>query len=130
MPAQLLARAWMLYGCAAVSPVCLSGCGRDSQMDRHIAEIAQVILDAEAGGALRCAPRELAVARGQLRFAELERAQGSSAKAEQHLHRAEQHARAALLLSPAEHCSPRTQGRTDGPISSVCDGSGPACGTR
>lgn len=77
-------------------------------MDAHIARVGQAIVEAEASGALRCAPRELAIARSQLQFAELERAQGFSSKAEEHLRIADRHAQAARLLSPPEHCRSRT----------------------
>ena len=73
-------------------------------MAREVDQVEQMLRDAESNGALRCAPRELAVARSQLEFAELERAQGFSSKAEQHLAIADQHARAARLLSPPERC--------------------------
>ncbi|HEU4579365.1 MAG TPA: hypothetical protein VFS67_13980 [Polyangiaceae bacterium] len=80
------------------------GCVRSARLDREVARVGQILLDAEADGALRCAPRELAVARSQLEFAELERAQGFPSKAEEHLAIAGQHARAARLLSPPERC--------------------------
>ena len=81
-----------------------SGCWRSARLAREVDQIGQMLLEAEANGALRCAPRELAVARSQLEFAELERAQGFSSKAEAHLVIADQHARAAQLLSPPERC--------------------------
>lgn len=102
-------------------------CVREAQLDQQIARIGHSILEAEAAGALRCAPRELAVARSQLRFAELERAQGFTSKAEEHLQRADQHARAARLLSPSEHCRPRPPERPDGPASRACVSAEPAC---
>jgi len=86
---------------------CTVGCMRSAHLDQQVDRIGQLLLDAEANGALRCAPRELAVARSQLEFAELERAQGFSSKAEQHLVAADQNARAAKLLSPPEHCRPQ-----------------------
>jgi hypothetical protein len=54
---------------------------------------------------MRCAPRQLAIARSHLEFAELERQQGFNSRAEYHLRVASQHARAAKLLSPPEHCA-------------------------
>jgi len=84
--------------------LCGPGCVRSSLLDQQIDRTEQLLLDADANGALRCAPRQLAVARSQLEFAELERAQGFSSKAERHLVVADQHARAALLLSPPERC--------------------------
>lgn len=80
------------------------GCVRSARLDREVDQIGQMLLDAEANGALRCAPRELAVARSQLEFAQLERVQGFSSKAQEHLASADQHARAAQLLSPPERC--------------------------
>jgi OmpA-OmpF porin, OOP family len=96
-------------GPAACLWVCLCGlgCTRNSQLQLQVDRVGQLLLDADANGALRCAPRQLAVARSQLEFAELELAQGFSSKAEQHLVSADQHARAAVLLSPAERCRPR-----------------------
>jgi OmpA-OmpF porin, OOP family len=89
------------------------GCFRNARLDQQVDQIGQLLLDAEANGALRCAPRPLAVARSQLEFAELERAQGFWSKAERHLIIADQHARAAKLLSPPEHCRSRSQVQTD-----------------
>jgi OOP family OmpA-OmpF porin len=86
--------------------LCWFGCARSSLLDQQIDSIGQLLLDADANGAMRCAPRQLAVARSQLEFAQLERAQGFSSKAKQHLVVADQHARAAVLLSPAERCRP------------------------
>jgi hypothetical protein len=83
------------------------GCARNATLDSQVDRIGQLLLDAEGSGAMRCAPREMAVARSQLEFAELEREQGFTSRAEQHLLIADQHARAALLLSPPAHCQPR-----------------------
>jgi OOP family OmpA-OmpF porin len=102
--ARLARRSWLGWGLALW---CLLGCMRSARLDQQVDRIGQLLLDAEANGALRCAPRELAVARSQLEFAELERAQGFSSKAEQHLVAADQNARAAKLLSPPEHCRPQ-----------------------
>ena len=82
------------------------GCARNVALDAQVDRIGQLLLDAEDSGAMRCAPREMAVARSQLEFAELERKQGFTSRAEQHLLLADQHARAALLLSPVTHCRP------------------------
>jgi OmpA-OmpF porin, OOP family len=81
-------------------------CARNVALDSQVDRIGQLLLDAEASGAMRCAPREMAVARSQLEFATLEHEQGFTSRAEQHLLLADQHARAALLLSPATHCRP------------------------
>lgn len=85
-----------------------AGCIRETRLDQRIDRIGQLLIDAEHNGAMRCAPRQLAVARSQLEFGELERARGFSSRAEQHLESADQNARAAKLLSPPDHC--RTPG--------------------
>ena len=97
--------------------LCVLGwsCARSARLDEWVGRVGQLLLDAEANGALRCAPRQLAVARSQLEFAELERAQGFSSKAEQHLSIADQHARAAKLLSPPERCRARSPAAVEAP---------------
>jgi OOP family OmpA-OmpF porin len=97
-------RRWQRLASCVWLCLCWLGCARSSLLDQQIDRTEQLVLDADANGALRCAPRQLAVARTQLEFAELERAQGFPSKAERHLVVADQHARAALLLSPPEHC--------------------------
>jgi len=108
-------RGW--HGSAAGAWVCLCwlGCARSPLLDLQIDRIGQLLLDADANGALRCAPRQLAVARSQLEFAELELAQGFASKARQHLSVADQHARAAVLLSPPERCRPGPALSSEGP---------------
>jgi OOP family OmpA-OmpF porin len=103
---------WVGYALALAGAL---GCMRSTQLDLQVDRIGQLLLDAEANGAMRCAPRELAVARSQLEFAELERAQGFSSRAEQHLMAADQNARAAKLLSPPEHCRPQPEGGSASP---------------
>ena len=96
---DLRRRACSAVGCALVL-LGAAGCVRSARLDQEVDHIGQMLLDAEANGAMRCAPRELAVARSQLEFAELERRQGYSSKAEEHVAIADQHARAAQLLPP------------------------------
>ena len=83
-------------------------CTRSQQLERLVDAIEQTLIDAEEAGALRCAPRELAVARSHLEFAQLEREQGFASKAERHLEIAAEHARSAQLLSPSAHCGGRS----------------------
>jgi len=73
--------------------------------------INATVQKAEASGAMRCAPRELALAKAHLRFAETNLDQGQSILAEQHLAIAEPNAQAALTLSPVEKCA---EGGRDG----------------
>ncbi len=60
---------------------------------------------AERNGAIRCAPRELAMAKSHLYFANIEMAQGSLSAAEAHLEIAEPNTHAAFELSPADQCT-------------------------
>jgi hypothetical protein len=96
-----------------VASLCLTlACARDAQLDQQIDRVGQSLIEADTSGAMRCAPRQLAIATSHLEFAELEQAQGFTARAEYHLQMAEQHAEAAKLLSPAEHCAPQHVPRT------------------
>jgi len=73
-----------------------------------------IVAAAERNGAIRCAPRELATARAQLRFASVDLDQGSLSDAQAHLAIAEPNAKAALMLSPADRCAERRDGDRDG----------------
>lgn len=84
-------------------------CAPVQRLDGHIGHIEQTLLAAEAAGAMRCAPRQLAVARSHLAFALMEREQGFLSRAMQHLEVADEHAKAAQLLSPAAFCVSRAQ---------------------
>jgi OmpA-OmpF porin, OOP family len=91
---------------AALFVACMApACAREDRLDRELARIAQSLVNADEAGAMRCAPRQLAIARSHLEFAELEREQGFTSRAEYHLRVADQHARAAKLLAPREHCA-------------------------
>jgi OOP family OmpA-OmpF porin len=82
-----------------------SGCAHQAQLDREVERVSRALADVESAGALRCAPRELAVARSQLEFALLEREQGFPSRAREHLGAADENVRAAGVLSPAERCA-------------------------
>jgi OOP family OmpA-OmpF porin len=79
-------------------------CGASGQLDRQIDQLARALATVEARGALRCAPRELAISRSHLEFARLERDQGFPARARQHLEIADENVSAASLLTPADRC--------------------------
>lgn len=85
----------------------LLSCGKAPQMRGKLAGLQQIAQQAERNGAVRCAPRELALAQSHLTFAETELQQGFMSKAEYHLGVAEPNANAALALSPPEHCTSR-----------------------
>jgi outer membrane protein OmpA-like peptidoglycan-associated protein len=64
-----------------------------------------VVKKAEESGAMRCSPRELAIAKAHLAFAQTRLEQGRLSDAQDHLEIAEPNAQAALANSPVEKCS-------------------------
>jgi len=87
--------------------VALLSCASGGQLRGQIEGLKQITVQAERNGAVRCAPRELAIAKSQLEFAELELAQGFISKSEAHLWKAEANAHAAQFLSPPQYCAER-----------------------
>lgn len=94
-------------GIVVVLPLIASSCTQAPRMRGQIAGLEKIVEQAERNGALRCAPRELAIARSQLKFATLELDQGFVSKAKVHLDRAEPNAHAALAQSPPQYCAER-----------------------
>lgn len=84
-----------------------SGCAEAPALHGRIEGLEKIADQAERNGAIRCAPRELAIAKSHLQFAEIELAQGYASKAKQHLWLAESNASAATLLSPPQYCAER-----------------------
>ncbi len=93
-PAALLAAAALVLSC-----------GQAATMRGRIDGLSGIVKQAEQNGAMRCAPRELALAKAHLRFAATELDQGVPGDAEGHLAIAEPNAHAALAMSPVEKCS-------------------------
>jgi OOP family OmpA-OmpF porin len=89
----------------ALAMPALTGCGRSAALRGQIAGLDAITQQASKAGAKKCAPRELALAESNLRFAEVELAQGSVWRAEHHLAIAEPNAHAALAMSPADRCA-------------------------
>ncbi|HXK18811.1 MAG TPA: thrombospondin type 3 repeat-containing protein, partial [Polyangiaceae bacterium] len=85
----------------------LLGCSQGPALRGKIAGLSDIVEQAERNGAVRCAPRELAVAKSQLEFASLELDQGFISKATAHLWKAEPNAHAAYFLSPPQYCAER-----------------------
>ena len=83
----------------------LGACASDPAWDSRVASIEATLARAEASGAMRCAPRELALSRAHLGFAAFERERGHRSRAEEHLAIAEPNASAAAFLSPVARCS-------------------------
>ena len=82
-----------------------SGCAGRAALDRRMMRVAETLATVEANGAMRCAPRELAVARSHLEFARLEETRGFPSRASQHLDVAEENVEAANVLSPRSRCA-------------------------
>lgn len=91
---------------ALMAATILGGCSRAATLSGRIRGLREVVEQAERNGAYHCAPRELAIARANIEFAETEMAQGNMDRAEQHFALAEPNARAAFRLSPATRCAP------------------------
>jgi outer membrane protein OmpA-like peptidoglycan-associated protein len=83
----------------------VGSCTQAPVMRGRIDGLTGVVKKAEANGAVRCAPRELALAKSHLHFASTELDQGELTNAAHHLDIAEPNAQAALALSPADRCT-------------------------
>jgi OOP family OmpA-OmpF porin len=84
-----------------------AGCAQVSTIRGDIDSLRKLTDTAESNGAMRCAPRELAMARAHLRFAEVELGQGQFLHAQTHMAIAHENANAANELSPAATCAAR-----------------------
>lgn len=101
-----------------------SACDRAPQLRGRISALKQLADQAEKQGAMKCAPRALAMTRAHVQFAEMELREGSLSEATEHLTRAERNAQAAQLLSPREHCIDGPAPRADKPKPDDQDGDG------
>jgi OmpA-OmpF porin, OOP family len=80
---------------------------------------------AQRNGALRCAPRELAMAKSHITFANVELDQGFFVRAKEHLDVAKANAHAAYDLSPPQKCAERGfVEEAPAPKPGDCDGDG------
>ncbi|MBI5531235.1 MAG: OmpA family protein [Deltaproteobacteria bacterium] len=84
-----------------------TGCAQGQVMRGKIEGLQKIADQAERNGAVRCAPRELAMAKSHLRFALLELDEGFMTRATAHLDLAEPNAQAAYDLSPPQVCAER-----------------------
>jgi outer membrane protein OmpA-like peptidoglycan-associated protein len=108
-------------GSAAALAIALSSalaCSPAATLRGRIAGLEGRVAEAEANGAMRCAPRELAIAKAHLRFAKTDLDQGVVSDADRHVAIAEPNARAALSLSPEGRC------KEDAPHAGDRDGDG------
>jgi OOP family OmpA-OmpF porin len=91
----------------ALAWVFAAGCAEGPQLHGRIAGLTKTVDDAEKNGAMKCAPRELALARSNLEFAQIDLDQGFLSIARAHLAKAEPNAQAAFEMSPPDRCTAR-----------------------
>jgi len=94
---------WIVAGLAVFS----ASCAQVPVMRGEVEGLRKIADQAERNGALRCAPRELAMAKSHLSFAEVELDQGFFVRAKEHLDLAQENAHAAYDLSPPQKCAER-----------------------
>ncbi|MGH7271210.1 MAG: OmpA family protein, partial [Polyangiaceae bacterium] len=103
----------------------MSGCAEGPALRGKIRGLSTTVADAQRGGAMRCAPRELAVAKSELEFADIDLDQGELSNALVHLSKAEPNAHAALAMSPSNQCLPHEAAPAPAPIADLdSDGDG------
>jgi OmpA-OmpF porin, OOP family len=90
---------------AAAIALCLSGCA-GLELRGEITGVRDVAKKARERGAVKCSPKELAVAEANLEFADIELDEGDYGRARDHLEVAERNARQAYSNSPPEQCAP------------------------
>ncbi len=83
------------------------GCAEAPVVRGQIEGLEKITAQAERNGAIRCAPRELAIAKSNLEFAKIEMEQGSLIRAKEHVAIATPNADAANFLSPPQYCAER-----------------------
>lgn len=101
------ARVVRAVSAVGAASVFVSACAAAPKLRGQIEGLEEITEQAERNGAVRCAPRELAMAQSHLKFARIEMAQGFLSKASRHLWIAEPNANAALFLSPPQYCTDR-----------------------
>jgi OOP family OmpA-OmpF porin len=92
---------------AALVALVLGGCSQGPVLRGRVKGLESVVAQAEKNGAMKCAPRELALARSQLEFASVDLSQGEMSAARAHLEIAEPNAQSALSESPPDKCAER-----------------------
>jgi outer membrane protein OmpA-like peptidoglycan-associated protein len=88
----------------AAAALAVSACATGSKLRQNAEVMRSDIEKAKRSGAVRCAPRELALAEANVAFSEEEVAYGNAGRAKQHLDLAERNVKRALRLS--ETCAP------------------------
>ena len=93
--------------CAAIVVAFGSSCGHIPPIRGEIDALRSLAEQAEHNGAIRCAPRELALAKSHIEFAAAELDKGFFPRATEHLDIARANAHAAYEMSPPEKCAER-----------------------
>ncbi len=86
----------------------LPSCTASSTLRGRIDGLSSIADNAEKSGAMKCAPRELALARSHIEFAKSELDQGEFSNAVAHVNIADPNAHAALANSPPDRCAARS----------------------
>jgi outer membrane protein OmpA-like peptidoglycan-associated protein len=103
----LTARAVTFVVSLAAVAMCSGACTGAAAMRGKVRGLEGHLAEAEKRGAMKCAPRELALAKSHLHFAAVELDQGELSNAEAHLQIAEPNANAAYDNSPPDRCTSR-----------------------
>lgn len=118
------ARAVALFASMFVCTIAGQGCSQSAALQGRIDGLSSLVDRAEKNGAMRCAPRELALAKANLRFATVSLDQGEMSEAQSLADIAEPNARAALANSPVERCAERKFVEVNTPKPGDKDGDG------
>ena len=106
-PTRAVASPFVVLVLGLLVSLLTSACAQGPALHGKIAGLTKTVDDAEKNGAMKCAPRELALARSNLEFAEIDLDQGFVSKAMAHLAKAEPNAQAAFEMSPPDRCTAR-----------------------
>jgi outer membrane protein OmpA-like peptidoglycan-associated protein len=94
-----------LFACVLAAAALALGCAETAKLRGAIVTTRKNLEQIERNGAYICAPKELALAKAHLTFAELEIAQGMGSRAREHYEIAMRNAELADEKSPADLCA-------------------------
>jgi len=97
----------IVRGSTLVACLFLMTCAYGAELQGKLDGVHDIIVQAEANGAYKCAPVQLAMAQSHEEFARLELKEGFLSKAKKHYAIAETNANEAYKLSPPEKCAPK-----------------------
>jgi len=120
---KLVQRLFAVGAIASIAGFGVTACSEVPLMRGQVEALTKLADQAERNGAMRCAPRELALAKSNLEFTTIELGQGDFVRAQEHLDIASVNAHAAQDLSPPEKCTERGF-IEEPPKPGDCDGDG------